>query len=40
MATSQFGLNHPLTVKVWSQKLFREALAETYINRFMGKSKG
>jgi len=40
MATTQFGLNHPLTVKVWGKKLFRAALAETYINRFMGKSKG
>lgn len=40
MATTSYGLNHPLTVKIWSQKLFRAALAETFINRFMGKSKG
>lgn len=39
MATTQYAVNHPLTVKVWSKKLFRAALAETYINRFMGKSK-
>jgi N4-gp56 family major capsid protein len=40
MANTQYGVNHPLAVKVWSRKLFRAALAETYMNRFMGKSKG
>ena len=34
MATTAYGVNHPLAVKVWSRKLFRAALAETYMNRF------
>lgn len=36
MATTDFGINHPLAVKLWSEKLFREALKETYISKFIG----
>lgn len=39
MATTAFGTNHPLAVKLWSKKLMREALKETYVSRFMGTSK-
>ena len=39
MATTDYGVNHPLAVKLWSKKLIREALKETYISRFMGTSK-
>ena len=39
MATTQYGVNHPLAVKVWSTKLMREALKETFASRFMGKTK-
>lgn len=39
MATTAYGVNHPLAVKLWSKKLLREALKETYISRFIGSSK-
>lgn len=39
MATTAYGVNHPLAVKLWSKKLMREALKETYASRFMGTSK-
>lgn len=39
MATTAYGVNHPLAVKLWSKRLMREALKETYISRFMGSSK-
>ena len=38
MATTAFGVSHPLAVKLWSEKLFREALKETYIGKFLGTS--
>lgn len=38
MATTQYGVNHPLAVKAWSKKLFVDALKKTYFERFMGKS--
>ncbi len=37
MATSQYGVNHPLAVKLWSRKLFQEALKECWLYKFMGK---
>jgi N4-gp56 family major capsid protein len=37
MATTQYGLNHPLAVKLWSRKLFQEALKQTWLSKFMGK---
>lgn len=36
MATTAFGTNHPLAVKLWSTKLFHEALKETWISKFTG----
>lgn len=39
MATTAYGVNHPLAVKLWSKKLMREALKETFASRFMGDSK-
>jgi N4-gp56 family major capsid protein len=36
MATTAFGVNHPLAVKLWSTKLFHEALKETWIHKFTG----
>ena len=35
MAATEYGVNHPLAVKLWSKKLLREALKETFISRFM-----
>ena len=39
MATTDYGVNHPLAVKLWAKRLFREALKETFVSRFMGTSK-
>lgn len=39
MAVTSYGVNDPLAVKLWSKKLMREALKETYVSRFMGTSK-
>ena len=39
MANTSYGVNDPLAVKLWSKKLMREALKETYVSRFMGTSK-
>lgn len=36
MATTSYGVNHPLTVKLWARRLFREALKATYASKFMG----
>lgn len=36
MATTDFPTGHPLAVKLWSKKLFVEALKATYFGRFMG----
>lgn len=36
MATTSYGVNHPLAVKQWARKLYHEALKETYFARFMG----
>ncbi len=37
MATSQYGVNHPMAVKLWSAKLFQESLKQTWLQKFMGK---
>ena len=29
MATTEYGVNHPLAVKLWSKKLFHEVMKET-----------
>ena len=39
MATTSYGVNDPLAVKLWSKRLMREALKETFVSRFMGSSK-
>jgi N4-gp56 family major capsid protein len=37
MATTSYPVNHPLAVKLWSKKLAREALKQTWAYKFMGK---
>ncbi len=37
MALTDFGVNSPMTAKVWSQALLEEALRETYVSRFIAK---
>lgn len=37
MSTTSYGVNDALAVKLWSKKLFQEALKATYFSRFMGK---
>lgn len=37
MAVTTYGVNHPLAVKLWSKKLFHEALSQTWASKFMGK---
>lgn len=36
MATTSYGVNHPMAVKAWSRKLLREALKQTWLYKFMG----
>ena len=36
MATSQYGVNNALAVKLWARKLFQEALKQTWLYKFMG----
>lgn len=38
MATTAYGVNHPLAVKTWRKKLFLEALKETFLSKFMGEN--
>lgn len=38
MATTEYGVNHPLAVKHWSKDLMKEALKKTSYAQFMGKS--
>lgn len=38
MATTSFGVNDALAVKVWAKKLFVDALKSTVADKFMGKS--
>ena len=40
MATTAFPVNSAQTVKLYAKRLFREALKETYVNRFMGETTG
>lgn len=39
MATTTYGVNDPLAVKLWSKRLIREALKATFANKFMGESQ-
>ena len=36
MATTAYPVNHPLAVKLWSRRLMREALKQTWMYKFMG----
>jgi N4-gp56 family major capsid protein len=38
MANTNYGVNDPLAVKLWSKRLAREALKETWAYKFMGDS--
>lgn len=38
MATTAFPVNSAQAVKLWGKRLLREALKQTYVNRFMGTS--
>ena len=40
MAVSSWGVNDALAVKLWSKKLFREALKQTEMAKFMGEGSG
>lgn len=40
MATTSYGVNNDLAVKLWSKKLYTEALKATFISKFMGKGSG
>jgi|DEB0MinimDraft_10_1074344.scaffolds.fasta_scaffold00777_3 N4-gp56 family major capsid protein len=37
MANTDYPVNHPLAVKLWSKKLFQEALKQTWASKFMSK---
>jgi len=37
MASTDYPVNHPLAVKLWSKKLMQEALKQTYFAKFIGK---
>jgi N4-gp56 family major capsid protein len=37
MAKTQFGVNHPLTNKLFSKRLFHESLKATWFGKFIGK---
>jgi N4-gp56 family major capsid protein len=39
MAKTEYGVNHPLAVRVWSKKLLIEAIAQTKIGMLIGSSK-
>ena len=38
MATTDYPVNHPLAVKLWSKKIAREVLKQTMASKFMGTS--
>jgi N4-gp56 family major capsid protein len=39
MAQTEFGVNHPLAVKVWSKNLANEAYRKTFIGKFIGEGE-
>lgn len=39
MAKTEFGVNHPLAVSVWSKRLSSEAFRRTFIGKFIGESE-
>ena len=38
MATTAYGVGHPLAQKLWSKKLFHDIVGNSYVGRFMGTS--
>ncbi len=38
MATTAYGVNAPEAVKLWRKVLYEEALAATWVGKFMGES--
>lgn len=36
MATTSYGVNHPLAVKLWSRKLFHEMIGKSFVGKFTG----
>lgn len=38
MATTSYGVNHPMAVKTWSRVLSAEVIGESYVGRFMSKA--
>lgn len=39
MAKTEFGVNHPLSVSVWSKDLANEAYRRTFIGKFIGEGE-
>lgn len=39
MAKTEFGVNHSLTVKLWSKKLAAEAIRKTWMGKFIGEDE-
>lgn len=39
MAQTEFGVNHPLAVKLYSKMLAKEVISKTYVGKFIGKGK-
>ena len=37
MATTEYGVNDALAVKLWSKKLFQEALKKAWASKFIGR---
>ena len=38
MATAEFGTNHPMAQKLWSPRLFEDAIGNTFWGKFRGTS--
>jgi N4-gp56 family major capsid protein len=38
MATSDYGVGHPLAQKLWSRKLFHDVIGNTFVGKFTGTS--
>lgn len=36
MAATEFALNHPMAVKLWSEKLARDTVGQSYFGKFVG----
>jgi N4-gp56 family major capsid protein len=37
VATTNYGVNHPLAVKLWSKELFHDIIGQSFFGKFMGK---